>query len=138
MAEQGKAMCLGVVDVFFGQLGERRKDRIPREAKAVALCRQCPMLAGCLADEDAMPTYDGVRAGLTPEQRAERRQQAPALQRKPIDHGTSAGAHADRRRGEKPCAACGVAAARAAAEWKIQTGYKHPRGSNGQPVREVG
>lgn len=81
MAEQGKAMCLGAVNVFFGPLGELRKARVPREAKAVALCRQCPLLASCLADEDDAPTYDGVRAGMTPEQRAERHRRARAAKR---------------------------------------------------------
>jgi WhiB family redox-sensing transcriptional regulator len=42
-----KAACKGKTDLFFAPAGERREARERRERQALALCRNCPVLADC-------------------------------------------------------------------------------------------
>lgn len=74
--------------------------------KAKAVCAECPVISDCLAFAVANDER-GIWGGT--EDRDRRGLQARPLVRRPrqpIQHGTSAGYQAHRRRGEKPCQAC--------------------------------
>lgn len=72
----------------------------PATAKAVAICRTCPVQADCLAHAQDKPEYHGIWGGLTPEQRRGLRRRVT------IEHGTRQGYGAHLRYGQPPCAAC--------------------------------
>ena len=41
------AACRGLLDLFFPPAGEREPSRLVREAKARAICAECPVVAEC-------------------------------------------------------------------------------------------
>jgi WhiB family transcriptional regulator, redox-sensing transcriptional regulator len=78
---------------------------------AKRVCSACPVKAECLAF--ALTTFEkhGIWGGLSERERRKIRGQLTkaGLLTAPmyvIDHGTSAGYHAHRRRGEVPCRSC--------------------------------
>ena len=86
--------------------GESREDRAWRHEHAKAICRTCPVLEQCRAAID-WTRDDGIRAGeLIPVRKHATR---PGRLRD-IRHGTESGATAHKRRGEKPCDRCRIAA----------------------------
>lgn len=42
-----EAICKGQTDLFYQDYNERPQARIKREQKALAICRQCPVIAQC-------------------------------------------------------------------------------------------
>jgi WhiB family transcriptional regulator, redox-sensing transcriptional regulator len=42
-----RAACRGRYELFFGLEGERKADRVEREAYAKAVCRRCPVREEC-------------------------------------------------------------------------------------------
>lgn len=97
------ALCRsGGVDMFGRDVTELRR-----------ICAACPVRVECLAY--AMDRESGLRAdhragmwgGRTPQEREALDGGRPASgQLLPIDHGSSGGAAAHRRRGERPCTPC--------------------------------
>ena len=102
--------CLGAKAEEFYELseGETARARLYAATVIEENCKRCPVLTDCLSDalnrEDGLgaPYRYGIQGGLTPQQRAVR---ARALA-KPINHGTTGGYKAHRRRGEPACADC--------------------------------
>lgn len=95
--------------LFFPERGNRI-------SPALAICAGCPVVAECRAEAESTPIErEGVWGGGTGRERRREREAQPDRQRsrRPIPHGTEAGAQAHRRRNEKPCADCLSAAARA-------------------------
>jgi WhiB family transcriptional regulator, redox-sensing transcriptional regulator len=79
MSWQDRAACAGVdARLFFPPDGERGEEREIREAKAKAVCAQCPVRAPCL--DYALGNSirnNGIWGGLNQEERArERRRRA--------------------------------------------------------------
>ncbi|RZS87389.1 transcription factor WhiB [Motilibacter rhizosphaerae] len=64
--------CAGQHAVFFPPVVAKEGDeeRRAREARALALCRRCPVAADCLAWAVASDCGSGVWGGSTEEQRA--------------------------------------------------------------------
>ena len=79
---------------------EKTGGRNPDTARAVAICRSCPVQANCLAFAQEQPEFHGIWGGLTPEQRRGLRRQVT------IVHGTRQGYGAHVRYGQPPCEAC--------------------------------
>jgi WhiB family redox-sensing transcriptional regulator len=59
------------VDVFYRVDGESAREWAHREAAAVRVCSGCPVQNWCLAEALQLRDVDGVRGGLTGDQRAE-------------------------------------------------------------------
>lgn len=112
-AEEAEA-DLAIAELFFPDAGGKNQ-----AAEAKALCAQCEVKAECLSF--AMSTaVDGIWGGTTAKEREEFRRRigaplpsgwATTSNRKPIDHGTEAGAQMHRRRSERICEACRLASA---------------------------
>lgn len=68
---QKDARCRGAdVNLFFGPTDfERKRDRIAREARAKAICAQCPVRRECLDYALAMREPYGVWGGLNEHER---------------------------------------------------------------------
>lgn len=67
---QEKAACHDAdLELFFGNEGEPKRQRLAREARALALCAQCPVVQQCLRHAETAPERYGVWGGLTEEQR---------------------------------------------------------------------
>jgi WhiB family redox-sensing transcriptional regulator len=47
LAWMDAAACKGLTHLFFAASGERPEHRRPREAKAAAICRTCPVGSDC-------------------------------------------------------------------------------------------
>jgi hypothetical protein len=117
-----EAACRGTLktEAFFDRDSTR---------SALAVCRACEVLQFCRDEGDAIETFAttfGIRGGETESARMRRRWgntrggyvptgNRPGPARKPIKHGTRAGAQAHRRRGEVVCDACKAADALASA-----------------------
>lgn len=56
-------------EVFFLPYGSRASDKNEREAKALAVCKECPVIEQCLQFALDTEEYYGVWGGTTPEQR---------------------------------------------------------------------
>ena len=100
---------LSVAELFFPSPGGKEE-----AAEAKALCAQCEVKSACLAF--AMSTaVDGIWGGTTAKERQQIRRRTgaplPSGWAKPIDHGTEAGEKMHRRRQERPCYSCRMAAA---------------------------
>lgn len=93
-----RAACRGMdLAVFFPQ------DRA-EAATAKSVCRRCHVQADCLNETLAIsPAFDadGIFGGATPGERSDMR-----AKRRPEEHGTVAGYHRHRRRGEVACSPC--------------------------------
>jgi WhiB family redox-sensing transcriptional regulator len=69
---QDDAACrTASVELFFGPEGERPTVRREREARALAICAQCPVLEACRRHALTLPEIYGVWGGTTEHQRAE-------------------------------------------------------------------
>lgn len=99
------ALCAQVgFDEFFPDAGQPSTD-------AKKVCAACPVLEQCRAYAIADDTLTaGIWGGLSARERQKARSAVitPGQRRvlRPIQHGTSAGERAHRRRGEKPCQPC--------------------------------
>lgn len=101
MTWHDEAPCRGHWAIFYQ----------PDPHEALEMCRSCPSVFLCRAEGDREETFDntyGVRGGETVSMRLDRRHKDRRIQ-----HGTTAGYAAHKRRFESPCEAC--AAARRAA-----------------------
>lgn len=58
-------------ELFFHPDGERGSVKRAREARAVALCEQCPVIEQCRNHALSVPEPYGVWGGLTEEEREE-------------------------------------------------------------------
>ena len=74
-------------------------------ARALALCRSCPVQTPCLTHAQDAPEYHGIWGGMTPEQRRGLRRRTIAI----TQHGTRQGYTAHLRYGEIPCGPCKAA-----------------------------
>jgi WhiB family redox-sensing transcriptional regulator len=96
-----EAACKDVhINVFYG-------DTTDLNDHAKKLCQSCPLIEACFRHAYENGEY-GVWGGTTEKERKALGGKAPAA--RSIDHGTSAGARAHYKRGEKPCERCRVAA----------------------------
>ena len=59
----------GQGDIFFGPEGETSEARDAREARAIAVCRPCPVRTPCLDDALSRPEQVGVAGGVGEERR---------------------------------------------------------------------
>ncbi|GGT26717.1 MULTISPECIES: WhiB family transcriptional regulator [Streptomyces] len=67
---QAEAACRGMKSsVFFSPPGERGSARKHREARAVAVCRDCPVRPECRSFAEASRQTYGVWGGATERQR---------------------------------------------------------------------
>lgn len=68
---QHKGLCRDAnPDTFFHPEGERGPSRRLRDARAVALCQQCPVIEQCRAHALEVREPYGVWGGMTEEDRA--------------------------------------------------------------------
>ena len=107
---QDRAACLDEDPELFFPPGNEWKGHEAQEAEAKAVCNRCPVLAQCREKALADGDFEGIRGGMTGEERkalAKARKSAAA----PIRHGTTTGNRAHYKRGEKPCQPCADAAA---------------------------
>ena len=58
-----KAACQAAPGLFFGPEGETRGTRDRREAKAIAICRECPVIRACFVYAIRRPERCGVWGG---------------------------------------------------------------------------
>lgn len=58
-------------EIFFHPDGERGAVKRAREARAVALCRECPVITQCREHALGVPEPYGVWGGMTEEERGE-------------------------------------------------------------------
>ena len=72
----------------------------PATARAVAICKTCPVQQACLTHAQELPEHHGIWGGLTPEQRRGLRRRVT------ITHGTRQGYGAHLRYGQIPCEPC--------------------------------
>ena len=82
------ALCIGVDPEWFFVDGSQWAKHPAEEARAKAICADCPVIAECL--ENAYATNDGhsIRGGLTPHERDKARRNAKRASRiKPPDPG---------------------------------------------------
>lgn len=71
---QNDAQCWGEpLVLFFGPDGERQPERDRREARAKAICAQCPVRAECLNYALSRPEKYGTYGGLNEDERASER-----------------------------------------------------------------
>lgn len=63
------AVCGGRGELFFGPDGETPEDRDTREARAIAICRPCPVRQPCLDRALSQPSQFGVAGGVGEERR---------------------------------------------------------------------
>lgn len=67
---QEQAACRDAdLELFFGTEGEPKRERLAREARALAICAGCPVRAACLSHAAYAPERYGVWGGTTDEQR---------------------------------------------------------------------
>lgn len=67
---QRRAACLRTgPEVFFASGYERKQDRLEREARAKAICRECPVQADCLLKALENREKDGIWGGLNTQER---------------------------------------------------------------------
>jgi WhiB family redox-sensing transcriptional regulator len=105
----GDAACKGVhVNVFYG-------DTEDLNALAKKICRSCPLIEACFRHAYENGEH-GVWGGTTERERRALGSKPAAAQS--IAHGTTAGARAHYRRGERPCPSCLTAANVAKSERK--------------------
>ena len=93
-----KAACNGEDTSWW--FPEKSGSHNPATARALALCRACPVQAPCLAQAQDNPELHGIWGGLTPEQRRGLRRTIT------IEHGTRQGYSAHLRYGQPPCEPC--------------------------------
>ena len=92
------AACHGLDPALF--VTERGEDA----ATAKAVCATCAVKAECLDYALTSPTILGIWGGTSHRERRAIRKGEPLT--KPINHGTNAGYHVHRRRGEIACQPC--------------------------------
>ena len=63
------AVCGGHGDLFFGHEDESPEARDAREARAIDICRPCPVRVPCLDDALSRPEQAGVAGGVGEERR---------------------------------------------------------------------
>jgi len=97
------ALCTGLYKTMDFH---SRKARDVAAAKAV--CQDCPVRSECLEEALLWPRYQdqGVRGGLSEGERVRLRQGLGRKNSHGIDHGTTAGYRAHKRRGEDACPSC--------------------------------
>ena len=66
---RARALCGGLGELFFGPDGETPEAREAREARAIAICRPCPVRQSCLDDALSRPSQVGVAGGVGEERR---------------------------------------------------------------------
>ncbi len=64
-----QAVCGGLGHLFFGPDIETPEARDVREARAIAVCRPCPVRQPCLDHALSRPEQHGVAGGVGEEQR---------------------------------------------------------------------
>ena len=64
-----QALCGGLGELFFGPDNEIPEARDAREARAIAVCRPCPVRQSCLDDALSRPSQVGVAGGVGEERR---------------------------------------------------------------------
>lgn len=105
-AWEDRAACLNEDPDLFFPPGSDWKGHEDQEAAAKAVCNRCPVLDQCrekaLADSD----FEGIRGGLTGEERKALARARRNAARKPIKHGTTTGNRAHYKRAGKPCRPC--------------------------------
>ena len=77
-----EASCVGRWESFFGPEGETPEDRDTREARAIAICRPCPVRQPCLDHALSEPSQLGVAGGVGEERRKALRSAALHRQRR--------------------------------------------------------
>ncbi len=79
MSWASRAACVGHAHLFFCNHYEVEPQRIRREAKAVAICETCPVIAECR--EEGRGEEFGVWGGLTPRERKRWRRKPKGIER---------------------------------------------------------
>ncbi|HTQ94999.1 MAG TPA: WhiB family transcriptional regulator [Streptosporangiaceae bacterium] len=64
-----QAVCGGLGELFFGPDNEEPEARDAREARAIAICRPCPVRQPCLEDALSRQSQAGVAGGVGEERR---------------------------------------------------------------------
>jgi len=64
-----QAVCGGLGHLFFGPDIETDEARDAREARAIVICRPCPVRQPCLDDALSRPSQIGVAGGVGEERR---------------------------------------------------------------------
>ena len=93
-----KAACSGKDTAYW--FPEQTGPYNPATARAVAICRSCPVQLACLAHAQEQPEHHGIWGGLTPAQRL-------GMRRNPvIEHGTNHGYNRHLHYGQPACELC--------------------------------
>jgi len=122
-----EAACVGHnAELWFpsepGNPHRRREVYGPATARAIRICKSCPVIEQCLSHALEHEERFGVWGGTTPQDRGHGPGQPPPLSvpMSPADHGTEAGLKQHKRRNEQPCSLCSAGAALAARERKAR------------------
>lgn len=94
-----KAACNGKDTAYW--FPEQTNAYNPASARAVAICRSCPVQLACLTHAQEQPEHYGIWGGLTPKERLGLRRSSVT-----IDHGTNNGYNRHLAYGQTPCEPC--------------------------------